>query len=124
MHRNGAQAVVVEPAGLSVLHYERIVRLAVEHKVPSAFDLAFNVLAGGLISYGLDLEDIAERAVGYVDRILRGARPAELPMEMPNKLEFVVNQRTALALGLTLPATLLARADQVLACTCLDPFED
>jgi putative ABC transport system substrate-binding protein len=109
-----AQAVIVEPAALSGLQGVHIADLAIQAKLPTLFSVSYNARAGGLLSYGPDLFRTYDQAVVYVDRILRGARPADLPVEMPNKLELIVNQKTARALGLTIPRSILLGADTVL----------
>jgi putative tryptophan/tyrosine transport system substrate-binding protein len=82
--------------------------------VPTVYSYRFMVERGGLISYGVDIGNLFERAATYVDRILKGARPADLPVQAPTKFELVINQKTAKALGLTVPDTLIARAEDVI----------
>src|SRR5215467_11897515 len=97
-----------------LLHRNLIVTLAARHRLPAVYsDRAF-VAAGGLISYGSDQVDQMRRAAGYVDRILKGEKPADLPAQAPTKYELVVNLKTAKALGLDIPAAVLARADEVI----------
>ena len=91
-----------------------IITLAARHKLPAVSSERFFVAAGGLISYGPDLVDQYRRAVGYVDRILKGEKPADLPVQDPTKVALAINVKTAKALGLTVPPTLLARADAVI----------
>jgi putative ABC transport system substrate-binding protein len=109
-----AQAVIVEPAGLGWDARERIAQLAIRSGLPSFFTTHYNVAAGGLLSYAPDLMEVEYQSIGYVDRILRGARPADLPVEMPRKLELTINSKTAMALGLSIPRSLLLRADKVI----------
>jgi putative tryptophan/tyrosine transport system substrate-binding protein len=91
-----------------------IVKLAAETRIPTVYAFKKDVTAGGLMSYGASIMDMQEQAVLYVDRILKGARPAQLPIQEPNKLELFINLKTAKALGLTISPSLLTRADQVI----------
>jgi putative ABC transport system substrate-binding protein len=106
--------LIVTASAAAALHRDLIVRLAARHKVPSIyFDRAF-VVAGGLISHGVDYLDQYRKAAGYVDRILKGEKPADLPVQSPTKYETVLNLKTAKALGLAISPTLLTRADEVI----------
>ena len=91
-----------------------IVDFAAEQRIPATYPWRESVAAGGLLSYGPDDADLFRRAAGVVDRILKGAKPAELPIEQPTKLELLINLKTAKALGLTIPQSLLLRADEVI----------
>ena len=91
-----------------------IIAAAAHYKLPAVYPIRPFVAAGGLISYGPNLADQNRRAAGYVDRILRGEKPADLPVEAPNKYELAINLKTAKALGLSVPQSLLARADEVI----------
>jgi putative tryptophan/tyrosine transport system substrate-binding protein len=106
--------LIVTAAGFSVNHPDLIVALAARYKLPAVYPFRFFVNAGGLISYGPNPADPYRHAAGYVDRILRGEKPADMPVQAPTKLELVINLRTAKALGLTIPETLLATADEVI----------
>jgi putative ABC transport system substrate-binding protein len=110
--RNGG--VVVGPHAVTLTNRDLIVALAARLRLPVLYPLAFYVRAGGLISYGFDPVNQFQQGAGYVDRILRGAKHADLPVQYPTKLQLVINLQTANALGLTVPATLLARADEVI----------
>jgi putative tryptophan/tyrosine transport system substrate-binding protein len=109
---NGGLIVTSGPLGQ--IHRDLIITLAARLKLPTVYFERFFVTGGGLISYGADLVDQHRRAAGYVDRMLKGEKPAELPVQAPVKYELVVNLKTAKALGLTIPTTLLARADEVI----------
>jgi putative ABC transport system substrate-binding protein len=115
MSRARAQGLIVlaDPMFDSPRVGARIRDLAAKSRLPALYGIREHPEAGGLMSYGPNLGDLHRRAAGYVDRILRGAKPADLPVERPSKFDLVVNQNTARALGLTIPASVLARADQV-----------
>jgi putative tryptophan/tyrosine transport system substrate-binding protein len=110
----GAGALLVTPDPLFAGNIAMIADLAAKSRLASIFHLQEFAEAGGLLSYGIDRSDQFRRAATYVDKILRGANPAELPIEQPTKFELVINLKTAKALGLTVPAALLARADEVI----------
>jgi putative ABC transport system substrate-binding protein len=106
--------LIVTPSASVSVHHDLIIALAARHKLPAIYWSRDNVTDGGLISYGSDLIDQYRRAAQYVDRILKGAKPAALPVQAPTKYELVINLKAARALGLDLPASVLARADEVI----------
>jgi putative ABC transport system substrate-binding protein len=108
----GGLVVVASPA--ATRHRDLIIKLAARHKLPAIYYERFFVAGGGLISYGTDFVDQYRRAAGYVDRILKGEKPADLPVQAPAKFELVINLKAAKALGIDVPQTLLARADEVI----------
>jgi putative ABC transport system substrate-binding protein len=109
---NGGLIVTASP--LTLIHRDLLIKLAARHKLPAVYwDRAF-VASGGLISYGADVIDQFRRAAGYVDRILKGERPADMPVQAPTKYALVINLKTAKALGITVPNTLIGRADEVI----------
>ena len=106
--------LIVGNTQFAFVHRELIIGLAAQHRLPAVYPYRSLVLSGGLVSYGTDATDQYRQAAGYVDRILKGAKPAELPVQQPTKFELVLNLGTAKALGLTIPETLLATADEVI----------
>jgi putative tryptophan/tyrosine transport system substrate-binding protein len=106
--------LIVSSSGFAILYRELIIALAARHRLPAVYPFRFYAIGGGLISYGPDPIDPHRRAARYVDRILKGEKPADLPVQAPTKYELVINLKTAKALGLEVPTTLLARADEVI----------
>jgi putative tryptophan/tyrosine transport system substrate-binding protein len=112
--RASSGGLIVTGSAQAVIHRQSIIKLAERHKLPAVYFQRMFAKEGGLISYGPDFLDQFQRAAGYVDRILKGEKPADLPVQAPTKYELVINLKTARALGLTVPPTLLARADEVI----------
>ena len=113
--RSSNGGLIVTASALAAVHRDLIIALAARHKLPAVYPEPLSSSPrGGLISYGPDLVDQYRRAAGYVDRILKGEKPADLPVQAPTKYELVINLKTAKALGLDVPPTLLARADEVI----------
>ena len=112
--RESGGGLIVMPDASNTVHRAQIVALAAQHNVPAVYYQRVFTASGGLMSYGTDLIDQYRRAAGYVDRILKGETPADLPVQAPTKFELVINLKTAKALGLEVPPTLLARADEVI----------
>jgi putative ABC transport system substrate-binding protein len=112
--REGADAVLVFAHSFAFLNRDRIIELAALRRLPTMYGWREFVDAGGLMSYGPNLRAILRRAASYVDRILKGAKPGDLPIEQPTKFELIINMKTAKALGLTIPPSVLLRADQVI----------
>jgi putative ABC transport system substrate-binding protein len=107
-------ALVVMPDAVFSAYRGRIIELASVHRLPAIYDYSYFARSGGLMSYGPDPLDLYRKAAGYVDHILRGEKPANLPIQQPTKFELVINLKTAKALGLAVPPTLLALADEVI----------
>jgi putative tryptophan/tyrosine transport system substrate-binding protein len=112
--RSANGGLILTSSAMAVVHRELIIALADRYKLPAVYNRRYFVTSGGLISYGVDFLDQYRRAAGYVDRILKGEKPADLPVQAPTKFELVINLQTAKALGLDVPPTLLVRADEVI----------
>jgi putative ABC transport system substrate-binding protein len=110
----GHGGLISSASGLAVARRDLIVALAAQHKLPAVYFERFFVVAGGLVSYGPNQVDQYRRAAGYVDRILKGAKPGDLPVQAPTRYELVINLKTAKSLGLDVPPSVLARADEVI----------
>jgi putative tryptophan/tyrosine transport system substrate-binding protein len=106
--------VIVMPASFNTLNRDLIIALAARYRVPAIYTNSFFAESGGLISYGADYAEQFRQVAVYIDRILKGAKPADLPVQVPTRFELLINLKTAKALGLTVPPTLLARADVVI----------
>ena len=113
MH-DGSRVVLVLSGPSFGAQRSHIADLAIEHRLPTMFTFRYYVEAGGLMSYGIDAVPILRRTASYVAKILRGARPSDLPIEQPSNFEFALNLKTAKAIGVTLPTSILLRADEVI----------
>ena len=112
--RSGNGGLIVTASPLASVRRDLIITLAARYRLPAVYFESLFVKSGGLISYGTDFVDQYRRAAGYVDRILKGEKPADMPVQAPTKYELVINLKTAKALGLDVPHSLLARADEVI----------
>jgi putative ABC transport system substrate-binding protein len=112
--READYGLVVPPDPSINTHRKLIVELTARYRLPAIYALRVAIADGGLMSYGVDLPDLFRQAAAYADRILRGEKPADLPVQLPTKFELVINLKTAKALGLTVPNTLLVTADEVI----------
>jgi putative ABC transport system substrate-binding protein len=114
MKKNHDQGVVVMSPAFMFVHRKAVIDLAAAHRIAAIYELRVFVEPGGLMSYGVNASEMQRRAAGYVDKILKGAKPGDLPVEQPTTFELVINLKTAKALGLTIPQSLLGRADEVI----------
>jgi ABC-type uncharacterized transport system substrate-binding protein len=112
--RSSNSGLIVTANALATRHRDLIIALAARHKLPAVYSARYFAAAGGLISYGPDFVEQYRQAAGYVDRILKGEKPAEMPVQAPTKYEIVINLKTAKSLGLSVPPSLLARADEMI----------
>ena len=112
--REPNSGLIVVPIPTTTMHHDLIVKLANSHRIPAVYPSRMYVADGGLVSYGWDVVDQYRSAASYVDRILRGKEPADLPVQAPVKYDLIINLKTAKAIGLDVPPTLLARADEVI----------
>jgi putative ABC transport system substrate-binding protein len=114
MMKNRPESLLVLADTVTVANRQRAIEFAARNRVPAIYEVRAFVDDGGLMSYGIDMYDHYRQAAVYVDKILKGAKPADLPIEQPTKFELIINLKTAKALGLTIPPSLLQRADQVI----------
>jgi len=114
MKKEHIDGLVVQADDLFIREGQRIIELAATHRVPAIYRLGEQADAGGLMAYGPSIPDMYRRAANYIDKILKGAKPGELPIEQPAKIELIVNLKTARAIGITIPPPLLLRANRVI----------
>ena len=114
MAKERVEALLVMPDPVSTLYRTQLADLEAKNRLPSMHGVREEVEAGALMSYGASVSDVSRRAATFVDKILKGAKPGDLPVEQPTKFELIINLKTAKALGLTVPPSLLARADEVI----------
>jgi putative ABC transport system substrate-binding protein len=112
--QGSSNGLIVTGSPAAVVHRELIISLAARHRLPAVYNTRVYAVSGGLISYGPDFVDQFRLAAGYVDRILKGEKPSDLPVQAPTRYELVINLKTAKTLGLDVPVSLLARADEVI----------
>ena len=112
--KDGAAGIIATSDALTFLHRQTLAQIALKHRLPGIYWSRDYVDVGGLMTYSANINDLRRRAATYVDRILRGASPADLPVERPTRFELIINAKTAKALGLTIPQSVLLRADQVI----------
>ena len=112
--REPGGGLIVPPDAFTIVHHQLFIRLAQQHRLPAIYGVRTSVAQGALISYGPDPYDLFRRSASYVDRILQGAKPADLPVQQPTKFELAINLKTAKALGLQIPDKLLALADEII----------
>jgi ABC-type uncharacterized transport system substrate-binding protein len=112
--RSANGGLIVTPNASASVHRDLIISVAAKHKLPVVYPFRYHADGGGLVSYGPDVVDQCRRAAGYVDRVLKGEKPADLPVQAPTKYELIINLKTAKALGLNVPNTLIGRADEVI----------
>jgi putative ABC transport system substrate-binding protein len=106
--------LIVTPSNVTIANHELIIGLAARHRLPAVYASRFFAVNGGLMSYGVDAADLYRGAASYIDQILHGAKPADLPVQLPTKFDLTINLKTAKAVGLEIPSTLLAEADGVI----------
>jgi putative ABC transport system substrate-binding protein len=112
--REPGGGLIVAPDAFTLVHHPLLIRLAQQHRVPAVYHLRTSVAQGALMSYGPDVYDLFRRSASYIDRILQGAKPADLPVQQPTKFELAINLKTAKTLGLQIPDKLVAIADEVI----------
>src|SRR3984893_6129413 len=112
--RESGTALIVFPDIFTAAHHQQIIALATQHRLPAIYPYRYFTAGGGLMSYGIDTPDLFRRTAGYLDRVLKGEKPGSLPVQAPNKFAFIINLKTANAIGLDVPSTLIARADEVI----------